>query len=74
MTKKQVKLKYWFYHYNEGGTVYEDEKGNWVIAFSGIIRIGEPFHIHDANGDEVDAEEIGLLDMLRGFIVPEYKT
>ena len=67
---RKITYKYWFIQDGvSSGTVYEDEKGNWIVVFDGKIHIGKLIYVHDANGYEVSAEEIGLLELLRNFIV-----
>jgi hypothetical protein len=66
---KKIKLKYFFYHNDNAGNIYEDEKGNWIVVFDGLVKLGEPFRVHDMEHNNVDAEEIGLIQLLQGFIV-----
>jgi hypothetical protein len=66
---KKVKLKYFFFHNDNTGNIYEDEKGNWIVVFDGLVRLGEPFHVHDMEGNDVNAEEIGLIQLLEKFVV-----
>jgi len=66
---KSISLKYWFVHGDNTGNIYEDEKGNWIVVFNGVVKVGESFYVHDKDGNVVSAEEIGLLDILRSFIV-----
>ena len=56
---RTIKLKYWFVHNDSIGNIFEDEKGNWIVVFDGIVKIGEPFRVKEIHGDEVDANEIG---------------
>lgn len=66
---KTIKLIYWFVHNDNSGNIYEDEKGNWVVVFDGVLKIGSPFHVMDTNHNQVDPEEIGLIQLLQNFIV-----
>lgn len=66
---KKIVFKYWFFHDGNSGNIYEDEKGNWIVVFDGKVALGKPFYIHDIDGKNVNAEEIGLLELLRSFIV-----
>lgn len=70
MTKK-ITLKYWFFHADNIGNCYEDEKGNQIIVFDGIVKIGEPFYVRGMDGNNIDPAEIGLIDLLASFIVPK---
>ncbi len=64
----KVTLKYWFVYGESIGNIYENEKGNWVIAFDGIMRIGERLLVRDRNGNNVDPDELGLMDILKDFL------
>lgn len=67
---KSIALIYWFVHNDKFGNIFEDEKGNWIIVFDGMLKLGEPFHVKCvADGSIVDAEKIGLIRLLRSFIV-----
>jgi hypothetical protein len=66
---KKITWKYWFVHRDTVGNIYEDENGNRIIVFDGLLEIGAPIRAKDANGNEVDPEEIGLVDLLQSFVV-----
>ena len=70
---KTITLKYWFVHNDNIGNIFEDEKGNWIVVFDGILKIGQPFHARDMNGNNVDADEIGLIQLLQAFVVAKPK-
>ncbi len=67
---KKIIFKYWFVHGDAIGNIYENEKGNWVIVFDGILRVGEPILVRSAEGLNIDPDEIGLNEILRDFILP----
>lgn len=51
------RLKYWFYHNDSVGNIYESDKFGLVIVFDGTIKFGEPFHIKNYMGDLVTGDE-----------------
>lgn len=71
---RTITLKYWFVHDDRIGNIFEDEQGNRIIVFDGHLKVGEPFRVKEINGDEVDAEEIGLIQLLRAFVVATVQT